>query len=143
METVKRSPVTVESTINVPVARVWEFWTQPEHIINWTHASDDWHVPYADNDLREGGRFKTTMAAKDGSFSFDFEGVYTTIKTHSLIEYTLGDERTVSISFTNTGNKTKVTQEFDPENVNSIEQQKGGWQAIIDNFKKYAEAQPT
>ena len=139
METANNSAITVTTTVNLPVEKVWESWNNPEHIKRWTHASADWHTPYADNDLRIDGKFKTTMAAKDGSFSFDFEGVYTDVKDHKLIAYTLGDGRKVSISFKTKGNITQIIETFDPEQENSIEMQQGGWQAILDNFKKYTE----
>ena len=138
MET--KEVITVETVINANVEKVWEYWTNPEHLPHWVFASDDWHAPYADNDLRVGGKFKTTMAAKDGSFSFDFEGVYTDVKDHSLIAYVIADGRKVKIDFINEGNITKVVEAFEAESENSIEMQKGGWQAILDNFKKYTEA---
>lgn len=139
METANHTPVTVETTVNLPVAKVWESWSTPEHITKWNNASPDWHSPYADNDLRIGGKFKTTMAAKDGSVSFDFEGVYTDVKAHELIEYTMGDGRKVKIIFSSEGDQTKVTETFDPENTHPVEMQRGGWQAILDNFKAYTE----
>ena len=132
--------ITIESTIQAPVGKVWKYWTLPEHIMNWSYASDDWHTPAAENDLREGGKFSSTMAAKDGSMSFDFGGVYTKVNEHKLIEYTLGDGRKVSITFCSEGNTTKVVETFDPETENAVEFQKSGWQAILDNFKKYTEA---
>ena len=138
MET--KEVITVETVINANVEKVWEFWTNPEHLTHWVFASDDWHAPYADNDLRVGGKFKTTMAAKDGSFSFDFEGTYTDAKEHILIAYTIGDGRKVKIDFISDGNTTKVVEDFEAESQNSIEMQKGGWQSILDNFKKYTEA---
>jgi uncharacterized protein YndB with AHSA1/START domain len=132
--------ITVQTTVNAPIKKVWEFWSKPEHITKWCNASDDWHVPYADNDLRKDGKFKTTMAAKDGSFSFDFAGAYTQVVDHSLIEYAIADGRKVKIVFTGEGDSTKVVESFEPESVNSIEMQQSGWQSILDNFKKYAEA---
>ena len=132
--------ITVSATINAGVEKVWEFWTNPEHITQWAFASDDWHAPYADNDARAGGKFKTTMAAKDGSFSFDFEGVYSNVKEYALIEYAMADGRTVKIEFSGDDNTTEVVEEFVPESQNPIEMQRGGWQAILDNFKKYVEA---
>ncbi len=136
----KNTPViTVQVLINAPTKKVWEFWTEPQHIIKWTFASDDWHAPYAENDLRIDGKFKTTMAAKDGSMSFDFEGIYTDVQTYKLIDYVLGDGRKVSISFESGDNVTTVTETFDPESENSVELQRGGWQAILDNFKNYVE----
>ncbi len=140
METADNTAITVEATINAPVQKVWEIWTQPEHITQWCHASDDWHAPYADNDPQTGGKFKTTMAAKDGSFSFDFEGVYSEVIDQKLIAYGLGDGRNVKIEFIPDGDTTKVIETFDPETQNPIEMQRGGWQAILDNFKKHAEA---
>lgn len=139
METANKTTITVESIINAPVEKVWASWTKPEHITNWTFASDDWHAPYADNDIRPDGRFKTTMAAKDGSMSFDFEGVYTNVKEHSLIEYLLGDGRKVKITFISNGNATTVIETFEAEDIHSTEMQKQGWQSILDNFKKYTE----
>lgn len=131
--------ITVNTTVNLAIEKVWESWSKPEHIKQWTHASNDWHTTYADNDLQKDGKFKTTMAAKDGSFSFDFEGIYTNVKDHELIEYTLGDGRKVSISFSSEGQTTHVTETFEPEQENSVEMQQNGWQAILDNFKKYTE----
>ena len=131
--------ITIEATINAPVEKVWQYWTAPEHITQWSFASDDWHTPDATNDLREGGQFSSTMAAKDGSMSFDFAGVYTKVDAHKLIEYKLGDEREVSVKFSSNGNETKVVETFDPESQNPIDMQRGGWQAILNNFKKYAE----
>jgi uncharacterized protein YndB with AHSA1/START domain len=140
METATNTAITVQVTVNAPVEKVWEFWGNPEHITKWCHASDDWHAPYADNDLQTGGKFKTTMAAKDGSFSFDFGGVYSNVKEYSLIEYGLEDGRKVKIGFVSQDGATIVTETFDPESINPIEMQRGGWQAILDNFKNYTEA---
>ena len=139
METMTNNAITVEATINAPVEKVWKFWNEPQHITKWCAASDDWHAPFAENDLRKEGTFKTTMAAKDGSFSFDFGGVYSNVEKHKVIEYAMSDGRKVKIIFTADGNKTKVTETFDPENENPIEMQRGGWQAILDNFKKHTE----
>jgi uncharacterized protein YndB with AHSA1/START domain len=139
--TANQTTTTVETTVNAPVTKVWECWTKPEHITKWCHASDDWHAPYAENDPQTDGKFKTTMAAKDGSFSFDFEGAYTKVVENSLIEYGIGDGRAVKIVFTSTGDTTKITETFGAENENPIEMQRAGWQAILDNFKKHAEAE--
>jgi uncharacterized protein YndB with AHSA1/START domain len=139
METENKTTITVETIVNAPVEKVWELWNDPKHIVNWCHASDDWHAPFAENDLTVGGRFKNTMAAKDGSFSFDFEGVYTNIEDHQTIEYTIADGRNVEINFSRENNVTKVVESFEAETINSIELQRGGWQAILDNFKKYTE----
>lgn len=140
METQEKTVITVENTIDAPVAKVWEFWTKPEHIIKWCNASDDWHTPRAENDLKVGGKFTSRMEAKDGSMGFDFGGVYDAVRTNEYIEYTLGDDRKVKINFSAQGNKTKVVESFEAENTHSIEMQQGGWQAILDNFKKYTEA---
>ena len=140
METQEKIILTVENTINAPVDKVWEYWTKPEHITKWNNASDDWHTPWAKNDLRQGGSFSARMEAKDGSMGFDFGGVYDAVKPNEYIEYTLGDGRKVKIFFTPKGNTTKVVESFEAETTNSLEMQQGGWQAIMDNFKKYTEA---
>jgi uncharacterized protein YndB with AHSA1/START domain len=134
-----KTKITVEITINAPVDKVWEYWTKPEHIISWNYASDDWHCPKAENNLIQFGKFSYTMASKDGKISFDFEGVYTLIKEHETIQYQLGDGREVQISFTESGEKTKVVETFDAEHLNSVELQKSGWQAILENFKRHVE----
>lgn len=131
--------VTVETIVNAPMEKVWESWTDPKHIVKWCFASDDWEAPYAENDIQTGGKFKTTMAAKDKSFSFDFGGTYSNVKNHELIEYELGDGRRVKITFTKVPDGIKVTETFDIEKINSAEMQRSGWQAILDNFKKYTE----
>jgi uncharacterized protein YndB with AHSA1/START domain len=138
--TTEQKNITVEATINAPIETVWQCWTEPKHIVNWNNASDDWHTTEATNDLKIGGKFSSIMAAKDGSFSFDFWGIYDAVETHKLLAYTLGDGRDVTISFSKKGNQTTVTEIFEPEDENTIELQKGGWQAILDNFKKYVEA---
>lgn len=139
METTEKTPITIEAIIDAPVEKVWDFWSGPEHITKWNQASDDWHSPAAQNDLREGGKFKTVMAAKDGSASFDFEGEYTAVQPHKLIEYVMPDGRRVSVRFTRKEDKTHVSETFDPENTNPLEMQRGGWQAILDSFKNYTE----
>ena len=139
METKGFTSITVEATVNAPVDKVWDCWAKPEHITQWTFASPDWHAPFAENDLRKDGGFKTTMAAKDGSFSFDFEGIYTDVVEHRKISYVLGDGRTVNIMFKPQNEFTIVTETFDAETENPIEMQKDGWQSILDNFKKYVE----
>jgi len=140
METTMKSAITVEAVVNAPVEKVWKFWSEPKHITQWCQASPDWHAPHAENDLRTHGEFKTTMAAKDGSVSFDFGGVYTNVQHNKLIEYTIGDGRKVKISFSGNGNETKVTETFEAEGENPEEMQRGGWQAILDSFKNYTEA---
>jgi uncharacterized protein YndB with AHSA1/START domain len=140
METANKTKITVMATVNAPVEKIWEFWSKPEHIVKWSSASEDWHTPKAENDLRVGGAFVSRMEAKDGSFGFDFGGVYDEVETHKLIAYTLGDDRKVSITFEANGPVTEITEVFEAEETNPIEMQQGGWQAILDNFKKYAEA---
>jgi uncharacterized protein YndB with AHSA1/START domain len=132
--------ITVQNNINAPIETVWECWTNPEHITKWNNASDDWHTPYAENDLRTGGRFKSTMASKDGTMSFDFEGEYTLVEQNEAIEYVMADGRKVEISFAATPSGVAVIESFDPETENSEEMQQGGWQAILNNFKKYVES---
>ena len=140
METVKKEKITVEASVNAPLEKVWDYWTGPEHITNWYNASDDWHAPHAENDPRTGGKFLTRMAAKDGSVSFDFIGVYDKVINHERISYTLEDGRKVEILFSGNGKESKVTETFEAESENTLELQKSGWQAILDNFKKYTEA---
>lgn len=136
MEKIK---ITVQTQVEAPVEKVWNSWNKPEHITKWNSASDDWHTPKASNDLRVGGKFNATMAAKDGSMSFDFEGTYTNVKPNQLIEYTIADGRKVKISFETKGAQTHITETFEAETENPVEMQRGGWQAILDNFKKYTE----
>ncbi len=132
--------VTVETTVNAPAEKVWQCWTTPECIMQWNSASDDWHTPRATMDLREGGKFSSRMEARDGSVGFDFEGTFTNVIPNELLEYAMGDERTVSVTFEEQDGKTLVTETFTAENENPIEMQKQGWQAILDNFKKHAES---
>jgi len=134
-----RIKIVISATIKSPVDRVWDLWTKPSHIINWNFASAYWHTTHAETDLRKGGRFLSRMEAKDGSFGFDFSGEFTKIELNKCIHYTLDDERVVEILFTSEGNNTTITETFEAEQENSIELQKTGWQAILDNFKNYAE----
>ena len=140
METLNKTLITVENTINAPIEKVWEYWTKPEHITKWNNASVDWHTLRAENDLRVGGSFVARMEARDGGMGFDFGGVYDDVRNNEYIEYTIGDGRKVKVIFSGNGNTTKVTESFEAEDTNSIEMQKRGWQAILDNFKKYTEA---
>ncbi len=133
--------ITVETSVKGPIERVWEYFTDPGHITHWYHATDDWHAPSAENDLREGGTFRTTMAAKDGSHSFDFEGEYTIVKKYERIEFRLLDNRMVAITFSKQGDEIRITETFEAESQNSLELQRLGWQSILDHFKKYAESQ--
>lgn len=131
--------VTIKTTIQAPVEKVWEHWTEPDHIKKWNSASDDWHTPFAENDLRAGGKFVSRMEAKDGSMGFDFGGIYDEVKLHEVISYTMEDGRKVKITFKGQGNETEVIETFDAETENPIEFQQQGWQAILDNFKLYTE----
>ncbi len=140
MTTTDKTTITVATTINASAEKVWAIFTAPEHIIQWNNASDDWHTPAATNDLRVGGTFNYHMAAKDGSFSFDFSGVYDEVELHRKIAYTLGDDRKVNITFSSNGNQTEVVESFEAETENSVELQRGGWQAILNNLKKHVES---
>ncbi|MBK7441628.1 MAG: SRPBCC family protein [Chitinophagales bacterium] len=131
--------ITISTTIQASIEKVWDCWTLPEHIVNWNFASPDWHAPAAENDLREGGEFIFTMAARDGSVAFDFNGIYTLVEPHKLIEYRIADGRKVSVQFLPEANHVVVTETFETENENSAEMQEAGWQAILDNFKNYVE----
>ncbi len=131
--------IAVETTVNASIEKVWQYWTDPKHIEKWNNASDDWHTPHAENDLRIGGKFLSRMEAKDGSFGFDFEGIYSEVIPFEKIKYGLEDGREVETNFTGNEEITKVATTFDAENENPIEMQKGGWQAILNNFKKYVE----
>ncbi len=132
--------ITVLATVNAPIEKVWEFWTRPEHIVKWAFASDDWEAPAAENDLRVGGRFKIVMAAKDKSVSFDFTGTYTEVKKCEVIAYEIDDSRHVRVDFGLRSNGVSITETFEIEKTNPAEKQRAGWQAIVDNFKKYTEA---
>ena len=132
--------ITIEATISASPEKVWEYWTSPEHITNWNFANDDWCCPSAENDLQVGGTYKARMEAKDGSFGFDFEAVYDEVIPLKTITYTLEDGRVSSTDFEDLGGTTKVTTVFDAEMENPIDMQRDGWQAILENFKKYTEA---
>jgi uncharacterized protein YndB with AHSA1/START domain len=119
---------------------VWDSWNNPDHITQWAFASPDWHTPWAKNDLRVGGSFSSRMEAKDGSFGFEFGGVYDAVTTNELIAYTMADGRKVMVEFSAEGDVTKVVERFDAENENPVDMQQMGWQAILDNFKKYTES---
>ena len=139
MENSNKTKITVETIVNAPIEKAWEYFTKPEHITKWNFASSDWHSPTAENDLQPGGKFNYRMEAKDGSFGFDFGGVYDAVETNKTIEYTIGDGRKVRVDFSDDNGATKVTETFEAESTNSVELQKGGWQAILDNYKKHAE----
>lgn len=120
--------------------KVWQAYTTPGDIVHWNAASDDWHTTQASVDLRAGGAFSSRMEAKDGSFGFDFAGIYTNVVTHRVIEYAFGD-RQAKIEFTEKSGGVAVKIVFDAETIHSIEQQQDGWQAILDNFARYVEGQ--
>lgn len=131
--------LTVEVHVAAPVDHVWKCWTDPAHVVGWNFASDDWHAPAARNDLRIGGVFCYTMAAKDGSMAFDFEGTFDLLEPKSLLGYQLGDGRAVRIYFSEVDGGTHVREVFDAEGENTLELQQQGWQSILDNFKLHAE----
>ncbi len=132
--------ITIETLVKAPVAQVWAAWNDPRAIEQWNAASPDWHTPRASVDLREGGRFSARMEARDGSEGFDFEGVYTRVEPQRLIEYTMGDQRTVRVEFLASAEGTTVRETFEAENTYPPEQQREGWQAILDSFARYVEA---
>lgn len=137
----ENTKITIETTINAPIVKIWECWTEPKHIQQWNNASDDWHTPFAGNDLQAGGKFLSRMEAKDGSFGFDFEGTYNLVKPLERIEYTLADNRKVQIEFIKNPENIRVIETFEAETTNPIEMQQTGWQAILNNFKAYVNTQ--
>jgi uncharacterized protein YndB with AHSA1/START domain len=136
----KFASITIEELIHAPISQVWDTYNKPEHVVNWNFASDDWHCPKAENTFEIGQKFKYTMAAKDGSSTFDFEGTYTQIKNHEEVCYTLDDERNVEISFTEMADNTHIQITFEAEKINSLELQEQGWKLVLNNYKKYAES---
>lgn len=132
--------IMVDATIIAGTKKVWEYYNQPEHITKWNFAIDSWQCPKAENDLRVGGKYFARMEAKDGSFGFDLEAIYDEVTINEKMVYTMVDGRKVTIVFENRDNKTQVTITFDAESENPIEMQKAGWQAILNNFKKYVES---
>ncbi len=133
--------ITVSVVVQVPRQEVWEKWTGPEHITKWCFASPDWHAPRAENDVKVGGKFVTTMAARDGSVSFDCNGIYSEVLPLERIEYAIEGGRKVTVTYADKGGATEVTETFEAETENTLEKQRAGWQAILENFKKYAEGQ--
>lgn len=131
--------ITVETTVEKTIDIVWEKWTTPQHIMAWNNASEDWYTPSAENDLRPGGKFNYKMSARDGSYSFDFSGSYEEVVYGQRISYTIDDGRKVIVDFAAAGGRVKVTETFEAEHTFSLEQQRDGWQAILDNFKRYTE----
>ncbi len=137
-----QNTITIAAVVNAPLERTWQCWTLPDHITQWNFASDDWCCPHAENDLRAGGRYTARMEAKDGSFGFDLEAVYDEVSELKALTYTMTDGRKVRTEFETQGDSTQVTTVFDAEEENSIDVQRDGWQAILDNFKHYVEADP-
>lgn len=140
METLAKTKITIEAVISAPVEKVWEYFTDPKHIMIWNNASDDWHTTKAQNDLRVGGRFVSRMEAKDGTGGFSFSGEYNNIELYKHIEYTLDDGRRVWIIFSPKGTGTRVAETLEVEQTHSIERQQEGWHSILKNFKKYVES---
>ncbi len=135
----QENKITVETIINAPIEKVWTYFTEPEHVMQWNNASPDWHTPRAANDLRTGGTFSYRMEAKDGSTGFDFGGTYDEVHMHERIAYSFGDRKAIATFESRGDGTTKVSETFDPEDVNAIEMQRSGWQAILDNFKRHVE----
>ena len=141
MEQQERVQITVETTVPLQPEQAWEYWTEPKHITKWNQASEDWHTPHAENDLRVGGKFSSRMESKDGKYGFDFGGIYDAVEPFHLLASTLGDGRTVRVVFDPVAEGTKVTETFEAENENSVELQRQGWQAILDSFRNYIKNQ--
>jgi len=131
--------IRVKTNIKADIKKIWELWTNPEDIKQWYHATDDWYVPKAVNKLKVRGKFIITMSSVDKKQSFDFVGTYSKIVPFKSIEYTIQDGRKVETSFTLSGINTQIAQIFQPESIYTIEQQRSGWQSILDNFRKYVE----
>jgi uncharacterized protein YndB with AHSA1/START domain len=132
--------IIVKTIVNVPLSKAWEYWTEPKHILQWNFASDDWECSNATNDLIVGGKFSSTMSAKDRSASFDFEGVYSEVIPMQKIAYDLADNRHIDVLFEEVDGGVEITETFDPEIENPTEMQQAGWQAILNNYKKYSES---
>ena len=131
--------ITIQTVVKAPIEQVWDAWNGPEHIQRWNAAQDDWHTTRSTVDLREGGTFVSRMEAKDGSAGFDFGGTYTRIVPLQAIEYRMGDGREVQVQFEDGADGVEVTETFDAENTHAAEMQRQGWQAILDNFRRYVE----
>ncbi|HLP53472.1 MAG TPA: SRPBCC domain-containing protein [Fluviicola sp.] len=134
-----KTVVTIETTVDASLEKVWNNWTDPAHIVNWNAASPDWHTPRASNDLKVGGELFCRMEARDGSFGFDLKGIYTAVEPLKKLDYVFEDDRKVGVAFSDMNGKTLVVQHFEAETQNPVEFQKAGWQAILDNFKNYTE----
>ncbi len=133
--------ITIETTVHAPIETVWHHFTSPDSIVEWNAASPDWHTTDAENEVRVGGRFSFRMEAKDGSEGFDFSGVYTTVAIDEQLAYTLDDDRTVTVTFEPEDDVVHITQTFEAETENPLEMQRAGWQAILDSFTTYVEAE--
>lgn len=131
--------ITVSASVGAPLATCWEYWTNPAHITQWNFASPEWHCPQATNDLREGGRYRARMEARDGSMGFDFEATYNEVIRHERILYTMDDGRQADTRFAGTNGTTRITVTFDAETENPAAMQQQGWQAILNNFKTHVE----
>jgi len=138
--TMNNKTITIKAVVKATLEQVWECWTTPKHIKKWNNANKDWHTTKVVNELRTGGRFVFRMEAKDGSFGFDFGGTYTKIVPEKQLAYKLDDDRKAIIDFEEKDDKVTITETFDTEDQNPVDMQKQGWQAILDNFKKYVEA---
>ena len=134
-----KEKITIQTSVNAPIEKIWQYWNEPTHMTHWNFASNDWCCPKASVDLKVGGKFAARMESKDGTQGFDFEGVYTKIEDNKKIEYVIADSRTVAIEFIPQEIGYNIVETFEAETMNPIEMQRGGWQAILDNFKKYAE----
>lgn len=132
--------ISIETEVKAPLQRVWNAWVSPEDITHWNFAIDDWCCPRAEINLEVGGTFNYRMETRDGSMGFDFEGQFTAINPHESIQFSLGDDRGVTVEFIETGNGVKVVETFEAEDENSAEQQRQGWQGILNNFKKHVES---
>lgn len=131
--------ITIHATISAGIQKVWNYYTQPEHITKWNFASPDWHCPSASNDMRNGGKYTARMEAKDGSFGFEFEATYSEIRENQKFVYIMPDGREVSVSINEDNHLTNITVCFDAETENPVDLQREGWQAILNNFKNYVE----
>lgn len=133
----ERKEIMIQCLLTTPVEKVWKLWTEPEHIKNWNFASDDWYCPNATNDLKVNGKFSYTMASKDNKTTFDFNGNYLEIIPEKLIKYEIENGRKVTIVFSKQGFETEIIEKFEADNKHTVEDQQAGWNAILENFKKY------
>lgn len=133
-----KEKIKVNVSVQADIKKVWDYYTNPKHIINWNFADPSWHCPSAENNMTVGGTYKARMEAKDGSFGFDFEAIYNEIVDGESFTYEFGG-RTASVHFKSRDNQTELMIEFDPEDENAVELQKDGWQSILNNFKSYTE----